>query len=392
MKKRKIVHLANVEQTIDLFLEPQLAALIQLGYEVHAICPVRNLKKQIEAKGIIIHNVKVSRDITPIDDLLMFLRIWRIMMRERFYLVHAHSAKMEFFGQLAAWLSFTPYIVYTNHGMIFRSQGSKIKNQILRLMARISGWISDLIFSQSQEDIEFAQQNGIYSHSKMRYLGNGIDIIKFNRNRYSENEIVKIKKDVGIDPQKLVIGIVARFVKEKGYVEFIQAANELINRHKNIHFLCVGNEVEVERDPVDFELLNQFDLDHCFTILKSQKDMPKVYALMDIVSLPSYREGFPRTLMEAAAMSKATVATNISGCREAVVDGYNGILVPREDKTSLALALEDLIKNKQLRVQMGRNGRTLAAERFDQNKVIERLLEGYTELTGDKIFTSKTFS
>lgn len=387
MRKKKIVHLANVEQTIDLFLEPQLKALLDLGYEVHAICPVRYLKETIETKGIKVHHVNVTRDITPLSDFLMFLKIWWILIRERYYLVHTHSAKMEFFGQLAAWLALTPHIVYTNHGMIFRSQTSRLKNYVLITMARISGKISDLIFSQSQEDIEFAKISGVYPSKKLRYLGNGIDVHTFHIERFDENKIVNIKKQFGIDSKKLVIGIVARFVKEKGYVEFIEAARLLHQKYKNLHFLCVGNEVEVERDPIDFNLIESYGLSKDFTILKSQKDMPDLYAIMDIVTLPSYREGFPRTLMEAASMSKATIATDISGCRESVKNDYNGLLIPLKENKMLAQAIEKLILDEGLRCKYGLNGRKLALERFDQKKVVSRLFMGYKEITGDQIFT-----
>ncbi len=379
MRRKKIVHLANVEQTISLFLLPQLKALQKEGFEVHAICPIINKREEITNEGIIVHHVNVTRDITFFSDIVMLIKIWWIMINERFVLAHAHSAKMEFFGQLAARLAFVPIVTYTNHGMIFRSKVSPMKKKVLIWLAKISGWLSDHIFSQSQEDIDYAQKHNIYNGNKISYLGNGIDVRIFDINNYSKQDLLNIRKELNISPSVFVVGMVARFVKEKGYVELFEAAKELLNDNKEIFFLCVGNEMKNERDPVDFSILKEMNINDHFLILKSQEDMAKLYAIMDVVVLPSYREGFPRTMMEAASMSKPTIATDISGCREVIIDNYNGKLVPAMDSKALAKAL-DILNNTKLSEEFGLNGRDYALKNFDQNKVVERLLTGYRKM------------
>ncbi len=380
MARKKVVHLANVDQTISLFLMPQLQELQEKGYEVHAICPLNDNKNTITQKGIIAHHVEVTRDITFIKDVIMFFRLWYIMVRQRFYIVHAHSAKMEFFGQLAARLSLTPIVLYTNHGMIFRSDMPKLKRSVLKLMARFSGVISDHIFSQSEEDINHAISHNIYPQKKLSYLGNGIDITNFDMKRFPKESLERIKLDLGIPTDGIVIGIVARFVKEKGYPEFFSAARMLRKIHENVFFLCVGNDVKNERDPVDFNVLDEWGLEESFTILKSQKDMPRLYAVMDIVVLPSFREGFPRTLMEAAAMSKPTVASDISGCREAVMHDVNGLLFSVGDACELAESVDKILTDRQRYTRYAKKGRELAETNFDQRKVVDRLLEVYGTL------------
>lgn len=380
VKKKKVVHLSNAQQGISLFLMPQLKELIKLGYEVHAICPVNDDASDITNQSIKVHSVPVGRDISIFGDLILFLRLWFIMVSERYFIVHAHSAKMEFFGQLAARLALVPHVFYTNHGMIFRSEMPSSKTAILKQIAKFSGKLSSLIFSQSQEDIDYARQENIYQIDKLRFLGNGINITDFNRSKYSKADRLSVKKELGLNDDDIVIGMVARFVREKGYHELFYAAHELVKENRNLYFLCIGNEMPNERDPINNELPKELGVEDRFIILKSQKEMSKFYAIMDVAVLPSYREGYPRTLMEASSTSVPVVASDISGCRETVKSGYNGILVPARDHHALANALKRLILDKQLRSKMAANGRKMAVEIFDESRVVDRLIKGYNEV------------
>src|SRR5205085_10549474 len=119
----------------------------------------------------------------------------------------------------------------------------------------------------------------------------------------------------------------------------------------------VGVPLESERDPVDFSVLRELGIEEKFFVLKSRSDMPELYALMDVVALPSYREGFPRSLMEAAAMSKPLVASDVSGCRQAIVDGRNGFLVPVKDSSALASKIKLLLDDAALAARLGAEGR-----------------------------------
>ena len=131
--------------------------------------------------------------------------------------------------------------------------------------------------------------------------------------------------------------------------------------------------LESERDPVDFSVLRGLGVEEKFFVLKSRGDMPELYSVMDVVALPSYREGFPRSLMEASAMSRPVVASDVSGCRQAVVEGENGFLVPVKDASALASKVKLLLDDPALAARMGARGREIAEERFDVEKVVERL-------------------
>jgi glycosyltransferase involved in cell wall biosynthesis len=193
------------------------------------------------------------------------------------------------------------------------------------------------------------------------------------------------KRELGIPEDHKVVGMVGRYVWEKGYREFFEAAQKICHERERVSFVTVGVPLESERDPVDFSVLRELGIEERTFVLKSRDDMPELYALMDVVALPSYREGFPRSLMEASAMSKPTVASDVSGCRQAVVNGRNGYLIPPKDSRALSEKIELLLGDEELAHRLGAEGRSLAEERFDVSKVIERLRACYDELLARKL-------
>ncbi len=378
MTQSKVLHISSVDLGI-LFLMPQLRALQSDGFEVHAMCADGPLVSSFEAEGIKVHRVQVTREISPLADLKLLWQIGKILRREKYTVVHTHTPKIELMGQVAAWLARTPVRLYTNHGLIFLGQ-TGLKKILFKNIARIAGVFSHRIMSQSAEDMAIMKEQKIYSSEKIGFLGNGIDLAEFDARRFSEEEVCAKQRQLGIADGNLVVGMVGRYVWEKGFGEFFAAAQTIAQRYGDVSFLTVGMALESERDPVDFSILRQLGIDDRVTVLQARDDMAELYSVMDIVVLPSYREGFPRSLMEAAAMSRPVVASDVSGCRQTVVDGLNGFLVPVKDSRALAEKIEQLITDGDLRQRLGAAGRGLAEERFDVNKVIERLRLCYREL------------
>jgi glycosyltransferase involved in cell wall biosynthesis len=380
----KVLHVSSVDLGIS-FLMPQLRALAADGFEVHAACADGPLVPSFEREGIKVHRVEVTRDLTPPADLKLLRQLFRIMRRERYAVVHTHTPKMELVGQLAAWLARVPVILYTNHGLIFLGRMGALEGHMFRTVARVAGLFSDKVISQSAEDVSVVVRERIYPRRKVGFLGNGIDISHLRADRFTPEQVQAKRRELGIPEGHKVVGMVGRYVWEKGYREFFEAARIILSEDERVSFVTVGIPLESERDPVDFSLLRELGLEEKFVVLKSRSDMPELYALMDVVALPSYREGFPRSLMEAAAMSKPVVASDVSGCRQAVVEGENGYLVPVKDASALASKIKLLLDDPSLSARLGARGRALAEERFDVEKVIERLRGFYEELLSRKL-------
>ena len=380
----KVLHVSTVDLGIS-FLLPQLRALQRDGFEVHAACADGPLVASFEREGIKVHRVTVTRDLTPLADLRLLRQLFKLVRRERYAIVHTHTPKMELVGQAAARLAGAPVVLYTNHGLIFTGRPSALERQMFRTVARVAGLFSDKVISQSAEDCSTVVRERIYARGKVAFLGNGIDLGLLRAERFTPEEVRAKRRELGIPDGDRVVGMVGRYVWEKGYREFFEAARLILNEDERVSFVTVGVPLESERDPVDFSLLRELGVEGKFFVLKSRSDMPELYSLMDLVALPSYREGFPRSLMEAAAMSKPVVASDVSGCRQAVVEGENGFLVPLKDSAALASKIKLLLADPALASRLGARGRALAEERFDVEKVVERLRSFYDELLRKKL-------
>lgn len=380
----KVLHVSTVDLGIS-FLLPQLRALQSDGFEVHAACADGPLVASFEREGIKVHRVEVTRDLTPLADLKLLRQLYRIIRRERYAVVHTHTPKMELVGQVAAWLARAPVIIYTNHGLIFLGRTGALEGRMFRTVARVAGLFSDKVISQSAEDVSTVVRERIYTRRKVGFLGNGIDIRLLRAGRFTPEGVRAKRRELGIPDGDRVVGMVGRYVWEKGYREFFEAARLILKEDACVSFVTVGVPLESERDPVDFSVLRDLGVEEKFFVLKSRSDMSELYSLMDVVALPSYREGFPRSLMEASAMSKPTVASDVSGCRQAVVEGENGFLVPVKDASALASKIKLLLDDPALASRMGARGREIAEERFDVEKVVERLRGFYDELLKRKL-------
>jgi glycosyltransferase involved in cell wall biosynthesis len=181
-----------------------------------------------------------------------------------------------------------------------------------------------------------------------------------------------------------VVGIVARLVREKGLLEFFAAARVVRERVPGVRFLLVGPVDTEKRDAVTPEVANEHGIGDICHFVGTRLDMPEMYALMDVLVLPSHREGFPRAPMEASAMTVPCVVTDIRGCREAVEHGRNGLLVPLGDIQALADAMVELLTDRERARRMGMEGRRMALERFDERHVFERVLAEYERLLREK--------
>jgi N,N'-diacetylbacillosaminyl-diphospho-undecaprenol alpha-1,3-N-acetylgalactosaminyltransferase len=174
--------------------------------------------------------------------------------------------------------------------------------------------------------------------------------------------------------QKLVVLMVARAIWDKGIKEYYEAASKIVQTHTNVAFLLVGDTDEGNHTSASKTFLQSGDVHW----LGHRDDIVELTAMCDIYVLPSYREGLPATLMEAASMSKPIVTTNTVGCREVVEDGFNGYLVPCKESTQLTEKIEVLIVNEALRKTMGNNGRKKVLKEFDISVVLEKYMTYYS--------------
>lgn len=382
-EKPKVVHITSLDLGI-LFLMPQLRALQAEGFEVHAMCADGPLVSTFESEGIRMHRIPVTRDLSPLADARLLWELYQFLRRENYAIVHTHTPKIELVGLLAAWLARVPVRLYTNHGLIFLGR-SGLSRLLFKTIARTAGMFSQLVLSQSAEDMAILVDQRIYARRKLAFLGNGINLSEFSPEQFTGEQLLRKKIELGIPPHHKVVGMVGRYVWEKGYREFFTAGRAVLRERGDVSFVTVGNVLSSERDPVDFSILSELGIEDRVFVLNSRTDMPALYALMDVLVLPSYREGFPRSLMEAAAMSKPLVASDVSGCRQAVVEGRNGFLVPVKNSEALAAKILLILNEPELANRLGAAGRHLAQEHFNVDNVVARLRDCYREMLEIKV-------
>ena len=366
----KVCQLCAVDFTAKHFLLPLIDGMEQQGWSVTTVCSDGKFVPGMRADGYHIVPIAIARSMNPILALLSLINVVRFFRREQFDIVHVHTPIAALIGRVAAKLARVPFVVYTAHGFYFHDEMPAWKKRAYVLLERFGGLFTDLLFSQSHEDARDAIALKIMPASEVVAIGNGVTLTEFaGRTLEAQTEA---RRALGIPDSVPVIGIVARLVQEKGYKEFFEAAVAISSAFPNAYFLVVGERLASDHSgSVELALAQARKvLGERLIEAGLRKDVSVMLSAMTIFCLPSYREGMPRTIIEAMMMELPVVATNIRGVREEVVDGTTGILVPTRDSTALAQALSALLGDPTRTRQMGVDGRCRALSLYDESAVV----------------------
>lgn len=381
----KVAHVTTIDMSLRYLLLNQLCTIQNAGYEVAGISTPGPFVDEIEAAGIRHIPIKMTRRFSPMADLESMVMLVRIMRRERFDIVHTHNPKPGLLGQLAARIAGVPIVVNTLHGFYFHDGMSSFWRRFYIGTERVAARCSDVILSQNPEDIVTAVAAGIAGREKLRHLGNGIDLSAFDPASLDRQTLCRKRRELQIRSDQPVVGFVGRLVREKGLIELLKAAKIILEYVPETRFLIVGPVDDEKQDAITPSLAEEFGVAHACVFTGMRNDMPDLYGLMDVFVLPSHREGFPRSPMEASATGVPCVVTNIRGCRETVEHGRNGWLVPLGDVHSLAEAILVLLRNPDLARSMSAQAREKALRDFDEQVVFQRVLGEYARLADVKL-------
>ena len=383
----KIAHIATVDLSLRFLLLNQLESLRRAGYAITGLSASGPHVAVLQERGIRHVPVPLTRSITPIADLSALVRLYLLMRRERFAIVHCHTPKAELLGQVAARLAGVPVVVDTFRGTYDPPDSSRFRRWLLSALSKLAASCADLVLCQSREAMDAMVRTKFCEPERLALLGNGIDVREFNRSRLNPFQLNALRKELGLSARRPVVGFVGRLVREKGILDLFRAMNLVRAIVPEAQLLVVGPSDPDKADAITAEMARDFGLDHGCVFAGLRTDMPRLYGLMDAFALPSYREGFPRAPMEASSMGVPCVVTNIPGCREVVEHGRNGLLVPAGEPVALADAITSLLTNRELARQMGRAGRQKALEDFDEERVFAIVKAAYGRLLADKGIT-----
>jgi lipopolysaccharide/colanic/teichoic acid biosynthesis glycosyltransferase len=389
-KKIKICHVANTDKAVKFLLLPQLKFLVQEGYDVCVACSSGKWTDDIEVSGIKVKNIEIKRKISPVSDLVSLLRLFLYFKKEKFDIVHTHTPKPGLLGQLAARMAGVPVVINTIHGLYFHENSSRIRRGFFITMEKIAASCSDLIFSQNKEDIGTLIKEKIAKPDKIKYLGNGVDIEKFNSQKFTKEFIDKKKKELGVPTSSVVIGIVARLVREKGYLDLFEAFKIILKDFPRTTLLIAGAEEPEKKDGISRDVVKKYNIEENVIFLGERGDIEEMYPLMDVFVLPSYREGFPRSILEAMAEKRPIIASDIRGCREEIDSGKNGVLVPTKNPERLAEAIMFILNNRDRAKDLGEGARAKVEKYFNEAIVFGRIKEEYKKLTREILNTKKS--
>jgi lipopolysaccharide/colanic/teichoic acid biosynthesis glycosyltransferase len=375
----RCLHVTTIPMSL-VFLRGQIPYMQQRGIEVAVLSsPGPDLEEFGRAYNVPAYAVEMRREITPLRDLFALRGILRVIRTLRPDVVHAHTPKGSLLGMLAAALGGVRWRIYHMRGLPFAS-ATGWKRKLLWLSELIACRLAHRVLCVSHSLRKQAIDARLCPRDKIDVpyggSGNGVDATdRFNPALLSPSARSKTRARFGIPADARVIGFVGRLVRDKGIVELARAWRALRVEHPDAHLLLVG-PLEAQ-DPIPREVEEQLRQDHRVHFAGMDWNTPPLYAAMDVVALPTYREGFPNVPLEAAAMGLPVVATRISGCIDAVADGETGLLIPRFDANALAVALGRYVKDEQLCALHGAAGRERVLREFSQERIWERIYQEY---------------
>lgn len=371
----KICQLCAVDFTLKTFLLPLVDGMRGCGWDVTAVCSDGPHVAELGAAGYRIETVPIARSMNPILAAQTLLALVRLFRHQRFDVLHAHTPVAALLGRLAARIAGIPLVVYTAHGFYFHDEMPRLKRFLFVVLERLGGRYTDLLFSQSAEDADDAVKEGICRAETVLAIGNGVDVARFDPVKVGAGDTAR--EALGIPPDAFVIGMIGRMVREKGVADYLAAARRLAARHPRAWFLLVGERLASDHAAgVEEEFAAaRRELGPRLVAPGLRSDIPELLAAMDLFCLPSWREGMPRTIIEAMMMAKPVLATDIRGAREEVVAGETGLLVPTREPQALATAMERFIGDPDWARRLGDAGRQRALLLYDEKEVVARQLE-----------------
>ena len=380
----RVVHVTTVPHTLT-FLTPPITLARSRGWDVHAISSGHEfLQDYGEAHDIEVHEIPMTRRITPGTDLRSLLMLTDMLIDLEPDIVHGHTPKAGLLSMMAATAAGVPIKIYQMHGLLTLTARG-LRHALLASAERTSCRLADAVVCVSHSLREVAHEGRLCPRERSDVLlggSNGVDAAeRFNPARYP-NARAEIRAEHGIPLDAPVVGFVGRLVRDKGIVELTRAWQAIRRRFDDAHLLVVGPYGE--RDTVPDSTRRALSSDPSIHLLGYQSDTPPLYAAMDLLTLPTYREGFPTVPMEAAAMGIPTVATRAPGCVDAVVEGGTGALVPIGDPDALARAIIAYLADPGLRARHGLAARERVLRDFRPEAIAGAMLALYDEMLGTR--------
>jgi glycosyltransferase involved in cell wall biosynthesis len=374
--------LSTVPEALRNLADGQLAFFRERGYEVIAVSsPGEDLDVVGQREKVQTAPIPMQREIRPAHDLVSLWRLWRLMRKSRPDIVIAGTSKAGLLGMLAAWFSRVPVRIYLLRGLRLETTRG-LKHKILMLAEKIAVGCSHRVICVSQSLRQEAIGRGLVGPDKAVVLlhgsSNGILADRFAQTPEVQAKAIKLREEWSVPPDALIIGFVGRFVRDKGFVELVDAFAEILKTRPDARLLLVG-EYE-SGDPVPEQYIRRV-AEHPQIIRPGFiRNLAPYYGAMKVLAFPTYREGFPNVVLQAAAAGLPVVAFRATGAIDAVQDGITGTLVPLADSRALAAGLLRYLNDDDLCQRHGQAGLKRAMTDFQREPLWAAMEAQFREL------------
>lgn len=328
-------------------------------------------------KARVIEIKSLVREINPLKDAVALWKLVLLIKRNRYDIVHTHTAKAGMLGRFAAWLCKTPIVIHTLHGSTFHSNLHPFANRIYKTLERLTARITDVIISVGEDLTSRYHEAGVGTPEQYVLIRSGFNLSRFE---LSEEEIREkragMRRELGISESDLVVATIGRLEPRKGHQYLLDAAQDILRSRNSLKFILAG-EGSASHKLKNYCRKNGIEKNIIFTGYR--EDVEDVISASDIIALTSLWEGLPRVIVQSASLGKPLVTFNTEGAAELIRDGENGFIVPLKDVRKFSERLLYLLNHPETAGAMGKKGRGLVTNDWDAGTMVEAIDRLYKE-------------
>lgn len=380
----KLIRITTVPISLKILLQDQLKFMNQYFDVIGVSSKGKELDDVKKTEGIRTIELEMSREITPVKDIVSLVKITVLLLKEKPDIVHTHTPKAGIVGMLAAWIARVPHRLHTVAGLpVMEAKGKK--KTLLLWIEKLTYACATHIYPNSHGLKKYILDHKLTQENKLKVIGygssNGIDTSYFDKTIDVQKEADSVEEEYNLQ-NDFVFCFVGRVVKDKGINELMYAFEQLSNNYEYVKLLIVGG-FEKELDPISEKANQILQTNPKIQHVGFQTDIRPYLAVSDCFVLPTYREGFPNVVLQACSMGLPAIVTNINGCNEIIDNQKNGILIEPKNENALFLAMESFLQKNNLSQKLSLNSRKDIISKYDRKQFFQFLLEEYNKVLND---------
>jgi glycosyltransferase involved in cell wall biosynthesis len=384
----KLLRITTVPISLRILLQGQMNFMKENGWKVLAVSSKgEEVDEVMEKEGVEHVAIPLTRKISPLTDLLALWKLCKIIRKFNPVIIHSHTPKAGLIGMMAGWICRVPVRLHTVAGLPLMEY-SGWKRILLNQTEKLTYHFATRVYPNSYQLFDFIRNNLFSNTKKFKIIGkgssNGIDVDFFSPSKKLKEDSELVKSSLNIPTDGFVFLFVGRLVRDKGIVELVQAFEELNKLNNNTYLLLVGS-LEQNLDPLPNEVLTKIKSHHKIILTGFQKDVRPYFAASDVFVFPSYREGFPNVVLQAACMELPIIASNINGCNEIIEHEVSGLLVPAKSVKELEDAMRLLLNESSKREMYRKKAASFVRDNFERTHFWNLLLTEYNMQIQDNV-------